>query len=658
MGAGVAAAGGGSAWGRAGRSGAGCPRRTTTSSSRSSARSSGWSARSPCSALFAMLGDRAVPPRRSPADDVFVKIATGGVLAWVLGQALVNIGAVVGLLPVVGVPLPLVSSGGSALVTTLIALGMVLGFARRVPGAAEALASRPSVVRRSLAVLPGRRNGGSGVSCGSIVSRLSVVLAGGGSTGHVAPLLALADCLRRRDPDVRVTALGTGGGPRGPAGARGRATPSPSCPRVPLPRRPSADLGRLPWRLRPAVAAASRAMEEAPAQVVVGFGGYVSTPAYLAARRLGLPIVVHEQNARPGLANRLGARFTPLRRHHLPGHAAARRTGARHAAAARRSPTLDRAARRDEALAPFGLERGRTTLLVFGGSLGAQRLNVTFGRSRAALAEAGVQVLHVTGRGKAVEGLPSRRRAAARWPALRGGRVPRPDGPRLRRGRRRGLPGGRRHRLRADHGRAPRGVRAAPDRQRGAAAQRRARGRGRRRPARRRRAVHPAVGARHAAARCSPTTPSSPRWPRPRPPSGSRTATSGSPTSSRSAAAEARPGGPEHLVKPDLALDVPPAEALGRVHFIGIGGVGMAGLARIMLARGVPVSGSDAKASATTDDAEVAGRHRAHRSRPGPPGRRRQRRRDHRRARRQPRARRGPPARACSSCTARRRSPR
>jgi cell division protein FtsW len=93
-------------------------------------------------------------------DDVFVKIATGGVLAWVLGQAIVNIGAVVGLLPVIGVPLPLVSSGGSALVTTLIALGMVLGFARRVPGAAEALASRPSVVARSLAVLPGRRNGG------------------------------------------------------------------------------------------------------------------------------------------------------------------------------------------------------------------------------------------------------------------------------------------------------------------------------------------------------------------------------------------------------------------------------------------------------------------------------------------------------------------
>jgi len=68
----------------------------------------------------------------------------------------VNIGAVLGLLPVVGVPLPLVSSGGSALVMTLIALGMVLGFARHAPGAGEALTDRPGMMRRSLAVLPRR----------------------------------------------------------------------------------------------------------------------------------------------------------------------------------------------------------------------------------------------------------------------------------------------------------------------------------------------------------------------------------------------------------------------------------------------------------------------------------------------------------------------
>jgi UDP-N-acetylglucosamine--N-acetylmuramyl-(pentapeptide) pyrophosphoryl-undecaprenol N-acetylglucosamine transferase len=233
---------------------------------------------------------------------------------------------------------------------------------------------------------------------------LSVVLAGGGSTGHVAPLLALADCLRRRNPTAGVVALGTA------EGLEARLVPEAGyefavVPRVPLPRRPSADLGRLPWRLRSAVAAASRAMQEADAQVVVGFGGYVSTPAYLAARRLGLPIVVHEQNARPGLANRLGARFTPYVAATFPGTPL---RGARVLGMPlRRQITgLDRAALRDEALAAFGLEPHRTTLLVFGGSLGAQRLNVTFGRSREALAAAGVQVLHVTGRGKTVEGLP------------------------------------------------------------------------------------------------------------------------------------------------------------------------------------------------------------------------------------------------------------
>ena len=87
-------------------------------------------------------------------DDLFIRLATGGVMTWIIVQAMINIGAVIGLLPVIGVPLPLVSSGGSSLVTTMLALGMLLSFARQEPGCAEALAARPSVVRRSLAVLP------------------------------------------------------------------------------------------------------------------------------------------------------------------------------------------------------------------------------------------------------------------------------------------------------------------------------------------------------------------------------------------------------------------------------------------------------------------------------------------------------------------------
>ncbi len=100
-------------------------------------------------------------------DDLFVRLATAGAMAWLLGQMLVNVGAVIGMLPVIGVPLPLVSSGGSALITSMVTLGMLMSFARREPGAHDALTARAGVVRRSLAVLPGsvqrrvRRPGGS-----------------------------------------------------------------------------------------------------------------------------------------------------------------------------------------------------------------------------------------------------------------------------------------------------------------------------------------------------------------------------------------------------------------------------------------------------------------------------------------------------------------
>jgi cell division protein FtsW len=95
------------------------------------------------------------------SDDFFIRVTTAGVMVWILTQAVVNIGGVIGLLPVIGVPLPLVSSGGSALMATLFALGMLLSFARNEPACRDALAARPSVVRRSLAVMPmgrGRRS--------------------------------------------------------------------------------------------------------------------------------------------------------------------------------------------------------------------------------------------------------------------------------------------------------------------------------------------------------------------------------------------------------------------------------------------------------------------------------------------------------------------
>lgn len=85
------------------------------------------------------------------SDDLFVRLAAAAATAWLAVQALVNMGAVLGLLPIAGVPLPLVSYGGSALLPTLVVLGMLLAFARQEPGAAAALAARgPGPVRRLL----------------------------------------------------------------------------------------------------------------------------------------------------------------------------------------------------------------------------------------------------------------------------------------------------------------------------------------------------------------------------------------------------------------------------------------------------------------------------------------------------------------------------
>lgn len=94
--------------------------------------------------------------------DPFVKITTAAIMGWLIGQALANIGVVIGVLPVIGIPLPLLSAGGSAMVSSLAAFGVLLAFARSEPGASAALATTTRAVRRSLAVVGGglRRRGG------------------------------------------------------------------------------------------------------------------------------------------------------------------------------------------------------------------------------------------------------------------------------------------------------------------------------------------------------------------------------------------------------------------------------------------------------------------------------------------------------------------
>lgn len=224
---------------------------------------------------------------------------------------------------------------------------------------------------------------------------MRILLAGGGTAGHTSPLLATADALRRLDPGCEITCLGT---PRGleTSVVPAAGYPLELIPPVPLPRTASRELLRVPGRLRAAVAETLAIVDRVRPDVVVGYGGYVSMPAYLAARRRRLPLVVHEQNALPGLANKVGARVATRVAVSFPDTALPK---AEYVGLPIRTMIsgLDRAARRAEARAFFGLDPDRPTLLVTGGSQGARKLNQSVSGAAAALARAGVQVLHVVG---------------------------------------------------------------------------------------------------------------------------------------------------------------------------------------------------------------------------------------------------------------------
>jgi len=224
---------------------------------------------------------------------------------------------------------------------------------------------------------------------------MSIVLAGGGTAGHVEPALALADALRRANPRIPITCLGT------ERGLETRLVPLRGydlelIPAVPMPRSVNQQLLSVPGRLGGAVSAATAVLDRVRADVLVGFGGYVATPAYLAARRRGVPIVVHEANVRPGLANRIGVRLT---RHVFTGQPGTKLAHATYIGIPirREIAGLDRLALGDKARAHFGLRPDLPVLLVTGGSQGARSLNQAVVAAAAWIRSAGVQLLHIVG---------------------------------------------------------------------------------------------------------------------------------------------------------------------------------------------------------------------------------------------------------------------
>jgi UDP-N-acetylglucosamine--N-acetylmuramyl-(pentapeptide) pyrophosphoryl-undecaprenol N-acetylglucosamine transferase len=251
---------------------------------------------------------------------------------------------------------------------------------------------------------------------------MRVAIVGGGTAGHVYPGLALARTLRERGNEV--TFLGT------ETGLEARLVSAAGFPfRVirarPFVRQRSLAAIRAPFVAMAAVRECRPLVREA--NVVVGMGGYVSVPGALAARREGLPLVLHEQNAIPGLANRAlsrmartvaltfadAGRFFPLK-------AQLELTGNPVREEVLRVPA-DREAMAKEGREEFELDESRRTVVIFGGSLGALHIDrAAVGACRVLRHRSDLQILLITGPAH----LPAVERALASSPtAGRGARA-------------------------------------------------------------------------------------------------------------------------------------------------------------------------------------------------------------------------------------------
>lgn len=225
---------------------------------------------------------------------------------------------------------------------------------------------------------------------------MHIVLAGGGTAGHIEPALNTADEIRSRSCGDSISILGTAKGLETTL-VPARGYQLTLIPPVPLPRRINADLFTLPFRLRKSVAATKQHLISMKANVVVGFGGYVALPAYLAAKSLSIPIVVHEANAKPGLANKVGARFATKVVETVSGsipNATQMGLPLRYAIS-----HFDKVQNRAAAIGKWGLSEDRATILIFGGSQGARIINETVAAIAPELIAQGFQILHSVGRG-------------------------------------------------------------------------------------------------------------------------------------------------------------------------------------------------------------------------------------------------------------------
>jgi UDP-N-acetylglucosamine--N-acetylmuramyl-(pentapeptide) pyrophosphoryl-undecaprenol N-acetylglucosamine transferase len=223
----------------------------------------------------------------------------------------------------------------------------------------------------------------------------TIALTGGGTAGHITPMRAVGDALLAAHPTATLVVVGT------EAGREKELLPDGfgdiiEVPKLPFPRSVSMDAVRFPARFARAVSRLRREFRTRSVDAVAGFGGYIAAPAYVAAWRENIPLVIHEANALPGLANRLGARLTPHVATCFPGtplphHVTIGMPLPRHIV------DMDRQALAPEGYEFFGLDPLKPVLLITGGSSGAKKLNEALVDAVPRIVAKGWQVLHLVG---------------------------------------------------------------------------------------------------------------------------------------------------------------------------------------------------------------------------------------------------------------------
>ena len=232
-----------------------------------------------------------------------------------------------------------------------------------------------------------------------------ILLVGGGTAGHVEPALAVADWLLENSEDISCEFVGT------KSGIEMELVPAAGLKlhlvtKAPLPRKFNPSSLIWPYKFIVSIIQSLRIVRSS--DLLIGFGGYVSAPCYIAAKLSRVPIFIHEANAIPGWANKLGINFAELT---FTAFSSTSKFGGKWESAVLAGMPIreeifaisglsksDRSTKWDAAYRKLELDRSNRTIFIFGGSLGAQSINAVVAKALPGLLSAGFNVIHAVGK--------------------------------------------------------------------------------------------------------------------------------------------------------------------------------------------------------------------------------------------------------------------